>query len=67
MVWTVHAHDYTLNLDVTVSNPYHTKMIATSLKKTDKINTFHLANLLRGGYMQRVMSQISELWITNAL
>ena len=41
----------TLNLDVTVSNPYNTKIIAASLKKTDKIDAFHLANLLRGGYI----------------
>ncbi len=40
-----------LHLDVILSNPYNTKIIASSLKKTDKIDAYHLANLLRGGYI----------------
>jgi len=41
----------TLGLDVILSNPYATKVIATSLKKTDRIDAHKLANLLRGGYI----------------
>ena len=40
-----------LNLDVMLSNPYHTKAIAASKKKTDKIDAHILADLLRGGYI----------------
>ena len=40
-----------LKLDVVLSNPYNTKIIATSLKKTDKVDAYHLANMLRGGYI----------------
>lgn len=40
-----------LNLDVILSNPYHTKAIAASKKKTDKIDAHILADLLRGGYI----------------
>ena len=41
----------TLKLDVALSNPYNTKVIAASLKKTDRTDAYHLANLLRGGYI----------------
>ncbi len=41
----------TLGLNVIVSNPFSTKVIATSLKKTDKVDAQALANLLRGGYI----------------
>jgi len=41
----------TLHLDVILSNPYATKVIATSLKKTDRIDAHKLADLLRGGYI----------------
>jgi len=40
-----------LHLDVILSNPYHTKAIAASKKKTDKIDAHILADLLRGGYI----------------
>jgi len=41
----------TLGLDVVLSNPYATKVIATSLRKTDRIDAHKLADLLRGGYV----------------
>ena len=43
----------TMKRDVVLSNPYNTKIIATSLKKTDKVDAYQLANLLRGagGYI----------------
>ena len=44
-----------LHLDVILSNPYNTKIIASSLKKTDKIDAYHLANLLRGGLHCRII------------
>ncbi len=37
--------------NVTLSNPYLTKAIAASKKKTDKIDSKILADLLRGGYI----------------
>lgn len=40
-----------LRFDVILSNPYHTKAIAASKKKTDKIDAHILADLLRGGYI----------------
>ncbi len=40
-----------LDLDVILSNPYQTKAIAASTKKTDKVDAQILANLLRGGYI----------------
>ena len=40
-----------LCLDVVLSNPYHTKAIAASKKKTDKIDAHTLADLHRGGYI----------------
>ena len=40
-----------LGFDVVLSNPYHTKAIAASKKKTDKIDAHILADLLRGGYI----------------
>ena len=40
-----------LGFDVILSNPYHTKAIAASKKKTDKIDAHILADLLRGGYI----------------
>ncbi len=43
----------TLKLDVVLSNPYATKMIAASLKKTDRIDAHKLAELLRGGYIAK--------------
>lgn len=45
-----HMRD-SLKLDVVLSNPFNTKIIATSLKKTDKIDAYQLANMLRGGYI----------------
>ena len=39
--------------NVTLSNPYLTKAIAASKKKTDKIDAKILADLLRGGYIAR--------------
>ena len=41
-----------LNLDVILSNPRSTKVIATSKKKTDKVDALILADLLRGGYIR---------------
>ena len=40
-----------LNLDVILSNPRSTKVIAASKKKTDKVDALILADLLRGGYI----------------
>ena len=40
-----------LGLDVMVSNPYTTRLIAESKKKTDKVDARILADLLRGGYI----------------
>ena len=39
--------------NVTLSNPYLTKAIAASKKKTDKIDARILADLLRGGYIAK--------------
>ncbi|MDI1494720.1 MAG: Transposase [Cenarchaeum symbiont of Oopsacas minuta] len=41
-----------LDLDVVLSNPYQTKAIAASTKKTDKVDAQILADLLRGGYIK---------------
>ncbi len=40
-----------LKRDVILSNPFETKVIATSKKKTDKVDAQILADLLRGGYI----------------
>ncbi len=40
-----------LGFDVVLSNPYQTKAIAASKKKTDKVDSKILAELLRGGYI----------------
>ena len=40
-----------LGLDVILSNPYTTKLIAESKKKTDKVVAAVLADMLRGGYI----------------
>ena len=40
-----------LGLDVMLSNPYATRPIAESKKKTDKVDARILADLLRGGYI----------------
>ena len=40
-----------LVLDVILSNPYKTRLIAESKKKTDKVDAFILADMLRGGYV----------------
>ncbi len=40
-----------LNLDVMLSNPLTTRLIAQSTKKTDKVDAVALADLLRGGYL----------------
>jgi len=40
-----------MGCDMTLSNPFNTKIIATSLKKTDRVDAFQLANMLRGGYI----------------
>ena len=40
-----------LKLDVTLSNPYKTRLIAESKKKTDKVDAQILADLLRGDYV----------------
>ena len=40
-----------LNLDVILSNPYTTLLIARSKKKTDKVDAAVLADLLRGDYI----------------
>ncbi len=40
-----------LKRDVILSNPFETKAIATSKKKTDKVDAQILADLLRGGYI----------------
>jgi transposase len=37
--------------DVVLSNPLKTKAIASAKVKTDKVDAFTLANLLRGGYI----------------
>lgn len=43
----------TLGLDVILSNPYQTKAIAASKKKTDRVDARILADLHRGGYIAR--------------
>ena len=40
-----------LKLDIVLSNPYKTRIIAESKKKTDKVDARILADLLRGGYI----------------
>ena len=40
-----------LKRDVILSNPFETRAIATSRKKTDKVDAQILADLLRGGYI----------------
>ena len=40
-----------LGLDVILSNPYLTRLIAKSKKKTDRFDAHALADLLRGGYI----------------
>ena len=40
-----------LGLGVILSNPYTTKLIAESKKKTDKVDATILADMLRGGYI----------------
>ena len=40
-----------MGFDVTLSNPYTTKLIAESKKKTDKVDAAVLADMLRGGYI----------------
>ncbi len=40
-----------MGLDVILSNPYRTKIIAESKKKTDKVDARVLADMLRGGYI----------------
>ena len=40
-----------LGLDVVLSNPYLTRLIAKSKKKTDRFDARALADLLRGGYI----------------
>ena len=40
-----------LNLYVVLSNPYQTRLIAESKKKTDKVDAKILAEMLRGGYI----------------
>ena len=40
-----------MGLDVVLSNPYLTRMIAVSKKKTDKFDAHTLADMLRGGFI----------------
>ena len=40
-----------LKLDVTLSNPYKTRIVAESKKKTDKVDARILADLRRGNYI----------------
>ncbi len=40
-----------LYLDVTLSNPYSTRLIAESKKKTDRMDARILADMLRGEYI----------------
>ena len=40
-----------LGLDVMLSDPYKTRLIAESKKKTDKVDTLILADMLRGDYV----------------
>ena len=40
-----------MGLDVILSNPYRTKIIAESKKKTDKVDARVLADIVRGGYI----------------
>ena len=40
-----------LGLDVVLSDPYKTRLIAESKKKTDKVDALILADMLRGGYI----------------
>ena len=49
-----------LGLDVVLSDPYKTKLIAESKKKTDKVDALILADMLRGGY-------ISECYVPEGL
>ena len=41
--------------DVVLSNPLKTRAIASAKIKTDKLDAVKLANLLRGGYILRIM------------
>ena len=52
-VWndTFHFMRDELGLDVILSNPYTTKLIAESKKKTDKVDAAILADMLGGGYI----------------
>ena len=52
-VWkdTFHFMKDEMGLDVILSNPYTTKLIAESKKKTDKVDAAILADMLRGGYI----------------
>ena len=52
-VWkdTFHFMKDKLGLDVILSNPYTTKLIAESKKKTDKVDAAIPADMLRGGYI----------------
>lgn len=52
-----------MGLDVMLSNPYTTKLIATSKKKTDKVDAHILADMLRGGYI--VSCHVSSMVNTN--
>jgi transposase len=49
----------TLKMDVILSNPYQTKAIAASKKKTDRVDARILADLHRGGY-------IAECYVADA-
>ena len=40
-----------LGLDMVLSDPYKTRLIAESKKKTDKVDALILADMLRGGYI----------------
>ncbi len=49
-----------LKQDVILSNPFETKVIATSKKKTDKVDAQILADLLRGGYISACYAPSSK-------
>ena len=50
-----------LGPDVTLSNPYQTKTMEYSKKKTDKIDAKILADLLRGGYIAQCYTPNKEI------
>ena len=49
-----------LGLDVVLSDPYKTRLIAESKKTTDKVDVLVLADMLRGGYIAECYSDTQK-------